>query len=175
MDYAQQRVHPLDTDSSSSTMSSQAPLPPKYVMLSDNSAALRPPPYRRNIPRYHSNHHKSGSGCLRCICCCYCFLFVLILLLAGLSFCFYTFFKPQIPSYKVQNLGIGAFNLELDFSLYTEFVVTVKADNPNERIGFIYGKDSSVVVAYQGSTLCSGNLPAFHQGHKNITMLKVVL
>ncbi|KAI3876287.1 hypothetical protein MKW92_010998 [Papaver armeniacum] len=65
--------------------------PPKYVMLSENGGdgGVRPPPYRRNIPRYHSTaqpYKKKGNYYLKCICCFYCFLFILIF---GLSrFCF---------------------------------------------------------------------------------------
>lgn len=176
MDYAHKRVYPVDANPSTG-MDPPPPYPPKYMMLQENQGSIRPPPYRRNIPRYHSNHHKSGGGgcCLKCICCCYCFLFLLIFVLATLAFYFYAVFKPQIPSYTVDSFATNAFDMQPDFSLYTEFVVTVKADNPNQNIGFNYGKESSVVVAYQDSTLCNGQLPAFHQGHMNITMIKVVL
>ncbi|KAL5581947.1 hypothetical protein UlMin_014389 [Ulmus minor] len=148
-----------------------------YVMYSQNQNSLRPPPYRRNIPRYHSNNHaKSGSSfCFRCIGCCYCCLFLLILLAAALTFFLYTAYKPQIPNYGVDNFGVNAFNVMPDFSLYAEFVVAVKANNPNGDIGFIYGKNSYVIVLYQESELCTGKLPAFHQPEKNVTMMNVVL
>ncbi|KAA8524445.1 hypothetical protein F0562_010831 [Nyssa sinensis] len=156
----------------SSTM--HAP-PPPYMMLSDNNG-VRPPPYRRNIPRYQStNQKKKGNCCLRCICCCYCFLFILILVSAAVFFYFYAVVQPKIPVYQVQGLEVKAFEAQLDFSLNTEFLVTVKAENPNGNIGFIYGKDSSVTVSYTDSTLCSGKLPAFHQDKKNTTMMKVDL
>ncbi|PSS16314.1 hypothetical protein CEY00_Acc13810 [Actinidia chinensis var. chinensis] len=156
---------------------SSAP-PPPYVVLSENSGSLQPPPYRRNVPRYQStHHHKSGRGrrCLKCVCCCYCFLFLFLFLISSLVLYFYTFYKPQIPTYQVQDLDVQSFDLQPDFSLLTEFLVTVRAENPNENIGFIYGKDSTVTVSYKDSTLCTGNLPSFHQGHKNITMIKVLL
>ncbi|KAL6963414.1 hypothetical protein U1Q18_001500 [Sarracenia purpurea var. burkii] len=157
---------------------SSAP-PPPYVNLSDTDGSLRPPPYRRNVPRYHSTHQKKGgrggSFCLKCICGCYCFLFLFVFLVAGALFYFYTFYKPQIPSYKVQSLAVQAFDLQPDFSLLTEFLVTVDADNPNENIGFIYGRGNSIVVSYKDSTLCSGSFPGFHQGYKNATMIKVPL
>ncbi|PKI32065.1 hypothetical protein CRG98_047537 [Punica granatum] len=152
------------------------PHPPKYVMLPENQGSIRPPPYRRNVPRYQSKSHKSGGNCcLRCICCCYCFLVLLIFLLGTLAFYFYAVYQPQVPSYKVEEFTTAHFDMKPDFSLYTEFAVTVKADNPNSKIGFTYGKDSSVEVVYQDSTLCSGQIPAFHQGYKNVTMIKVIL
>uniref|UniRef100_A0A5B7B5F0 Late embryogenesis abundant protein LEA-2 subgroup domain-containing protein n=1 Tax=Davidia involucrata TaxID=16924 RepID=A0A5B7B5F0_DAVIN len=133
-----------------------------YVMLPENYAGgVPPPPYRRNIPRYESisNQKREGNCCLRCICYCYCFLFILIFVCAGVLFYFYVVMQPQMPSYQVQALEVKAFNVQMDFSLNTEFLVTVKAENPNKNIGFIYGKDSSVTVSYTDSTLCSGKLP----------------
>ncbi|KAK2983210.1 hypothetical protein RJ640_015715 [Escallonia rubra] len=150
-------------------------VPGPYVMLSENHGSVRPPPYRRNVPRYE--HRKSGrSWCYRFICCFYCFLFLLIILLAGFAFFFYIVYKPQAPTYKVEGLEIKAFQAQLaDFSINTEFVVSVKADNPNNAIGVIYGHDSSVVVLYKETTFCSGKLPAFYQGHKNTTVMKLDL
>ncbi|CAK7349867.1 unnamed protein product [Dovyalis caffra] len=149
----------------------------KYVMLNNsNSSSLRPPPQRRNIPRYHSSHHHShGHGCLKCVCCCFCFLIILIIILASLLSVIYITLDPRMPEYNVESFEVNAFNLATDFSLYTEFAVTVKANNPNKGIAFTYGKDSSVVVAYTDSTLCSGKLPAFHQPYMNTSMIHVVL
>lgn len=144
-------------------------------MLSENNGSIRPPPYRRNVPRYHSHAPRKKNCCLRCICCCYCLLLVLVLILAGLLFYFYTFYSPQIPSYKVDNLSVTAFDIQPDFSVNTELLVSVKANNPNEGIGFIYGRDSSVVVAYNGTALCSGKLPSFQQGERNMTIMQVTL
>ena len=150
--------------------------PQKYVMLEQPPNLQPPPGHRRNVPRYHSGNHKSGGGCLKCICCCYCILIILIFIVAGITFYFYTVFEPQVPTYKVDKIEVKAFDVApLELTLTTELVVTVKADNPNKRIGFIYGKDSSVVVTFSDQQLCSGQLPAFHQGHKNITMMKVVM
>ncbi|KAL5730187.1 hypothetical protein ACHQM5_003039 [Ranunculus cassubicifolius] len=177
------RVHPVDSSPNMySSDQEQQPYPPKYVMLGEDkndSQGLRPPPYRRNIPRYHStNPHKKKSGgkkCFRCICCCYCFLILLILILVGLTAGLFYVFNPKIPTYKVDDMSVAAFNVQKDFSLYTKFIVTVKADNPNTKIGINYEKASSVKVGYQGSTLSSGHLPVFYQGHNNVTLIKVTL
>ncbi|XP_052208008.1 NDR1/HIN1-like protein 6 [Diospyros lotus] len=163
---------------------SSAP-PPPYVMLSDNNGGLRPPPYRRNIPRYHGpggggggGYPKKGGGgscCLKCICCCYCLLFLTIFILAGITIYLYTFFNPKMPNYQVNGLNVTTFSLQQDFSLLTEFVVSVRAENPNDRIGFIYGRDSAAVVTYRDSKLCSGKLPSFEQGHNNVTLMNVTM
>lgn len=156
-------------------MHSGHPYPPNYVMLNDEGNH-RPPPQRRHVPRYHSHNHGSGGKCcLKCICCCYCFLLILVLVLFGTAFYLFTVYKPQQPSYNISQVGVKAFNIQTDLSLYTELSVSVKADNPNAYIGFIYGKESSVAVLYKGTTLCSGNLPSFHQPENNVTMMNILL
>ncbi|EOX99379.1 Late embryogenesis abundant hydroxyproline-rich glycoprotein family, putative [Theobroma cacao] len=73
-------------------------------------------------------------------------------------------------------VGIKTFNIQQsDLSLYTEFSISVKADNPNHLIGFIYGKESSVASLYTGKTLCSGKFPTFHQPENNITMMNILM
>ncbi|OAY35252.1 hypothetical protein MANES_12G084700v8 [Manihot esculenta] len=146
------------------------------MLNSNNSTDLRPPPKRRNVPRYHDHSSKSsGSFCLKCICCCLLFWFVLIILLAGAAYILYTKIEPEVPVYTVDHFDVNAFDVQHDFSLHTELVVTVKSDNPNNHIGFQYGTDSSVVVMYKNSILCEGKLPAFTQPHANATMIQIPL
>ncbi|KAJ6696687.1 hypothetical protein OIU85_003076 [Salix viminalis] len=168
------RVHPSDVEAA---MEAAPAYPSKYVILNNsNSSSVRPPPQRRNIPRYHSNHHHShGHCCLKCVCCCLCFFIVVIIVLASVLAVLYVTLNPKMPQYNVESFEVNAFTMDPDFSLYTEFVVVVKSNNPNKGIAFTYGKDSSVVVAYSDSTLCSGKLPAFHQPFQNTTMIPVVL
>ncbi|KAI3876285.1 hypothetical protein MKW92_010996 [Papaver armeniacum] len=143
--------------------------PPKYVMLSENGGdgGVRPPPYRRNIPRYHSTaqpYKKKGNCCLKCICCFYCFLFILIFGLSAFVFYIYAIYQPKMPTYKVDHIGIGAFDLQADF-----------AENPNERITIFYAPESSIAITYSDSTLCTGKIPTFKQGHQNVTFMDIVL
>ncbi|KAJ4981731.1 hypothetical protein NE237_032568 [Protea cynaroides] len=175
MDYQNQRVYPMNSDIDL-TIHDGTPDPPKYVMLSEKGGSLPPPPCRRNIPRYHSPAPKKrGGSCFKCLFCFSCFFLILILILVSISFLLYGLYNPKIPTYNVQGLDVGAFEVQPDLSLYTEFIINVKAENPNEKIGITYGKDSAVSVIYSDSTLCSGKLPAFHQGQKNTTLMKVVL
>lgn len=150
------------------------PQPPKYVMLSENLSSLRPPPYRRNIPRYQSEKSRKNVW-LRCICFIYCCLFFLSVIIICLAFFLYSMYTPKVPSYQVEDFQVQAFNIETDMSLYAKFAVTVTALNPNLRIGFTYGKKSLITVSYSGTTLCAGKLPAFHQPPNNETKLEIVL
>ncbi|WCJ30683.1 hypothetical protein M5689_012228 [Euphorbia peplus] len=153
------------------------PYQPKYVMLNSNSATgLKPPPQRRNVPRYHNHKQRSTSfSCLRCVCCCFCFWLLLIIFLAAAIVILYTVLQPQIPKYNIDRFDVNAFNAQPDFSVYAEFVVLVKSDNPNLHIAINYGKDSSVVVLYKDSVLCTGKIPAFRQPQKNVTDISIVL
>ncbi|KAK6919033.1 Late embryogenesis abundant protein, LEA_2 subgroup [Dillenia turbinata] len=145
-------------------------------MFQGQGSVRPPPPYRHDIPRYHSySKRRSGCSCFGCLSCCCCFIFSFILITAALSAFFYFYFEPKAPRYNVTNFNVLEFKTQPDLSLYTEFVVSLMADNPNKNIGFIYGKDSSIVVSYSDSTLCSGQLPAFHQGPSNVTMMDVIL
>lgn len=134
----------------------------------------RRPPYGRKVPQYHTNSNRMG-GCCRCICCCCCFLLFFILIFCALAAYLYTFYEPKIPSYKVEKLNITRFHVDEYFNLNTVLIITAKAQNPNEKISIIYGGKSSISVSYKESKLCSGKLPDFQQGHKNTTVMKLVL
>nr|GLL22923.1 uncharacterized protein LOC109188310 [Ipomoea trifida] len=132
-----------------------------------------PPPHRRNVPRSYQPKKSSTSCCCKCLCCCCCFLLIFVLVLGGLAFYVYSVYKPKMPTYTVEGLDVQDFDVQDDFSLKTVFLVSVKAENPNAHLGFIYGKHSSVVVTYTDSVLSSGELPNFHQEPLNTTVMKI--
>ncbi|XP_044502575.1 NDR1/HIN1-like protein 13 [Mangifera indica] len=141
---------------------------------------LRSPPRRRNPPRYSSQHFRlqdpnSGNACIKCICCCYCCLFTLTFILTIVVYILYAIFKPEVPKYNIENFQVKSFNILPNLSLNAEATAFVKADNPNSRMGFEYGKESSVMVNYTDTTLCSGKLPAFTQPKDNVTKFTVAL
>lgn len=99
-----------------------------------------------------------------------------MLIVAGLSLYFYTIYKPHLPTYNIKSMDIKTFEAQQDFSLKTEFIINIEANNPNSHItSLMYGKESNVVVRYKDSSLCSGKLPAFRQGHNNVTLMQVHL
>ncbi|CAO2814353.1 unnamed protein product [Amaranthus hypochondriacus] len=193
----------------------QHPPPPNYVMLQNQYGA--PPPYYapQTYPPYQIRRRRSGCNCcLRFICCIYCLLFIFIFFMAITLVFSYTFYKPKIPIYKLEQLNVTAFNMQSiplhhhpnksrlnlekvvkktdqyphpkdvgiegspvqsNIIVNSEFEVIIKLENPNTKIGFIYGKKSSIVVSFEGSNLCSGMLPSFYQRHQNVTMVHVAL
>ncbi|GFP78796.1 protein yls9, partial [Phtheirospermum japonicum] len=79
---------------------------------------------------------------------------------------------PSSRPYSVQNLQVKAFNVQPDFTLKTELELSVRAENPNKHIGFFYGDDNLVEVAFKEVRICSGKVPGFHQGTENKTVIK---
>ncbi|KAK1297170.1 hypothetical protein QJS10_CPB15g00996 [Acorus calamus] len=155
------------------------PYPPRYVMLSDNtpSTNLRLPPYRRNLPRYYSSRlSKTGGGLCGCLCCFCATLLITSLTAAALLAYLYAYLSPQLPRYSVEHLGVRAFEVRPDtLSLRAELEVAVRAEHPNRRVGIEYGKGGAAAVAFGGERLCEGELPAFFQGRRNTTRMRIVV
>jgi hypothetical protein len=66
---------------------------------------------------------------------------------ASSSFSFYLVFKPDLPNYSIDNITISGLNLMAAAATTTttsvltvssKFDVTVRADNPNDKIGIYY-------------------------------------
>ncbi|KAF3788244.1 YLS9 protein [Nymphaea thermarum] len=170
--HSNHRPYAMDVEASSA-MPNHAP---RYVLLSENSldpSSMRPPPHRRNVPRYP--HKKGTSCCCKCYCCCCCFFFLLLVALVG-SIAYISYrYQPQIPSYRVKNFHVSKFNVDSELTVFSEFSVEIEAENPNTKIGFHYERGSLVAVTYSGRELCSGKLPVFYQGYKNTTVMHVAL
>jgi len=128
---------------------------------------------KRSVPRYPEDEDK-GGGCCGCLCWCCCFLFLIVAALAGTAAYFFFVYKPKAPSYSVNNMSVSRFDFSSsDLTLYVKLTASVRAENPNEMIGIKYGEGSHTVVSYRGTPLCSGKLPAFYQGYKNVTVMDI--
>ncbi|BAT92271.1 hypothetical protein VIGAN_07095800 [Vigna angularis var. angularis] len=162
-------------------MTSEAYGPPKgYVSIEKQEYGGYPRPYG-----YNPRRRRGGfglCGCLKCLCCCcgsccrcciYMILFIIIVLVA-IGVALYYLIKPIVPSYDFEGIEINSFEMRKDDMLYTDIVVVVKAENPNEDIGMDY-LENEVTVTYSGAELCSGEIPPFLQPGKNITNINVEL
>ncbi|XP_049353166.1 NDR1/HIN1-like protein 6 [Solanum verrucosum] len=144
--------------------------PPPYGMAGDG----RPPPYPYGGEYYPHERRRGGNVCVRCICCCYCVLFFIVLIIAAITLYLFTVYDPKAPIYKFEALDVKEFGYN-DSNINADLILTLKADNPNKAIGFIYGEGSSVNVTYSDSNICTGKLPSFHQGQKNTTIFQIEL
>jgi len=163
-------------------MTSEVYVPRGYVSLEKQEYAVPARPYGY---KPHRRHHHGGSGicgCLSCCCCvcsccrcCICIILIIIILLVGIGLALYYLIKPIVPSYDFEQIDIKSFDMRNDDMLYTDVMVVVKAENPNEDIGIDYLEDNKVRIMYSGAQLCSGQIPPFLQPGKNITMINVEL
>ncbi|KAK8683571.1 hypothetical protein V6N13_039629 [Hibiscus sabdariffa] len=181
-----ERVHPRDSPPTSgehpppnpALHSAEKPIPQPgtYVIQIPKDQVYRVPP-PENARRYaHLSKRKSSrSTCCRC-CCCFLITILSLLLAAAIaSAVIYFVFKPQSPKYSIDNVAIKGFNLTSSSPLSPEFDVTVRAHNPNDKIGIYYEKGSSVEVYYEDLNLCNGALPAFYQPTNNVTLFRTAV
>lgn len=174
----QQRVYPYDIEARPT-----APLAPPSALISEKGDPSTPPRIpsrgaRRQPPLILSPpRRRSRNCCCRCICYTFCLLLVLIVALAVAVGAIYLIFRPKLPDYSVDRLRLTAFQISPGppTTLYSQFVVTVTATNPNKKIGIYYEDGSRLTVWYTNTSLSTGKLPVFYQGHRNTTVLDVVL
>lgn len=179
------RVHPTVSSPPPQSTDPQVPaksVPPAgtYVIQIPKDQIFRhpSPENARRYQKYSSSKKPRRS----CCCCCLCWTLglaaILIVLLAVAAGVFYLVFRPEAPSYSVQDISIAGFNVSSAASgsrISPEFNVTVRADNPNKKISIYYEKDSSINVYHSDVNWCSGVLPAFHQPSRNVTVFQTKL
>lgn len=194
------RVHPRDsppsvhgTDDTSSVTSETTlkpaalesekpvPQPGTYVIHIPKDQVYRVPP-PENARRYENLARRGSrkSPCCLCLCWLIGLLVIFVVLLGIAAGILYLVFKPRAPSYSVDAIEISGLNLTaatdssaLKFS--PVFNVTVRADNPNDKIGIYYRSGSSVEIYYLEVKLSNGVLPVFYQPTNNLTVFPTVL
>ncbi|KAJ8750060.1 hypothetical protein K2173_013975 [Erythroxylum novogranatense] len=171
--------HPLYTAkrAAPSLPGKAGPPPGTYVIQIPKEQIYRiPPPENAKRFDYLSRRKAPRSRC--CIYFCWFLSAVAFLfLLAGVTAAvLYLVFQPKSPKYSVQSFSVKGFNLSSSSAMISpEFDVTIRADNPNKRIGIYYLTGSYGDVYYNDVRLGTGSLPAFYQGKKNVTALSTAL
>ncbi|KAH0638721.1 hypothetical protein KY285_035307 [Solanum tuberosum] len=183
------RVHPRDSSPASSPPSSNnsgevaagtntkhVPSSGTYVVQVPKDQIYRYPP-PGNSRRYEALRKRKPrrSFCCRCVCYTFSLLLILIVALGITAAVLYLVFRPEAPKYTISNVAIKNFNLTSSSPVSPEFDVTVRAENPNNKIGIYYRKGSSVTVFYSDVRLSNGELPAFYQPTNNVTVFQTPL
>ncbi|XP_059315006.1 NDR1/HIN1-like protein 13 [Lycium ferocissimum] len=173
------RVHPQDSPPSSNNSSEAKPVPTPgtYVVQVPKDQIYRYPP-PGNARHYESltKRKPHRSCCCRCLCYTFSLLLILIIALGITVGVLYLIFRPESPKYSISDFTIKNFNLTSSSSpVSPQFNVTVRAENPNNKIGVYYRKGSSMTVVYSDVSLCNGELPAFYQPTNNVTVFKTAL
>ncbi|KAK1278947.1 hypothetical protein QJS04_geneDACA003536 [Acorus gramineus] len=188
------RIHPIaDSPTTASTADEihppffpkPNPPPGTYVIqIPKDQIFNHPPPanaaLHKSRPSSTASSRRRGCTCRRCFCFSLCLLFLLAVAIAVAGAVMYFVYDPKVPRYTVDRISIKGFDLNStsqpsDPSINPDFKVTVRADNPNKKIGFYYGKRSSASVSFESETLCRGSLVSFYHGPKNVTVFETDL
>ncbi|KAF0892096.1 hypothetical protein E2562_013478 [Oryza meyeriana var. granulata] len=161
----------------------QPPPAGTYVVQMPKDKVFRVPPLENARLFEHYTRRAKRRGRCSCVRVCSWLLLTLVALavaLAVFAAVIYVVFKPRQPTYTLQSLavsGLGgivgnASSSSAPVAFAPEFDATVRADNPNGKIGVHYeGDGSHVAVSYSGVRLADGAWPAFYQGPRNVTVL----
>ncbi|KAJ1382648.1 Late embryogenesis abundant protein [Sesbania bispinosa] len=164
-----QRIHPAHDVEAPNRPT--VPLFPRNIAKSDHHQPLP----KRGFPVRHSMPPKKRSCCCRFFCWTFSILLILIIAIAITIGILFLAFRPKLPKYSVDKLGISQFNFSDNNSLFVTFNVTITARNPNKKIGIYYEGGSHISAWYKDTQLCEGSLPKFYQGHRNTTVLNLPL
>lgn len=186
------RVYPSgDHETASSTQNSSehplTPIPPSpekpvpppgtYVIQIPKDQVYRvPPPENAHRFQNYTRRKPSRSRCRFFLCCLLSSISILTIL-AGISAAvLYLVFRPESPNFSVDSIAINGINATASSPEITPAIdVVIRAENPNNKLGIFYRKQSSVTVFYSDVELCDGVMPAFYQPANNVTALKTAL
>jgi hypothetical protein len=184
------KIHPIMYDSPASSFRSPSPTfgtPSKgeYGKKYELSKEWGKPGYRSPSlpPPAVYGRPRRRSSCSPCYVLTVLFsILVILLILSGLAvLVFYAVFEPRMPVYSVQNVRIAELNVTNraggpisspsdlhDPVLNTDIAFTIRAQNPNSKLGIHY-QNVSVFVAYQGTTFAQSQIAPFYQGSNSTT------
>ncbi|EPS64711.1 hypothetical protein M569_10066, partial [Genlisea aurea] len=150
--------------------------PESFVVQIPRDQILRYPP-PENARKYEALRRRGERGNCCCRCCCFliCFLLFLILAVGIAALVLYLVFRFKAPNYAVTNVAISGLVVTSSGPISPVFDVTIRANNPNSKVGIYYLEGSSVDVLFNGVSLSSGVLPAFYQPSRNVTIVQTAL
>ncbi|KAL3828648.1 hypothetical protein ACJIZ3_017450 [Penstemon smallii] len=157
-------------------LSKPVPPPATYVVQFPREQILRYPPPENARKFQNLTRRKNRRSCCR-RCCCYtlCLLLLLIIAAAVSSGVLYFVFRFKSPKYTVTNLAINGMDVTSASPISPRFDVTIRAENPNGKVGIYYLKDGAVRVFYNDVKLSDGFLPAFYQPKNNVTAMQAAV
>ncbi|KAL7152023.1 hypothetical protein ABFS83_04G069900 [Erythranthe nasuta] len=157
--------------------SKPVPPPATYVVQLPREQILRypPPGNARKFEALTRRSKNRRSCCRRCCCFTLCFLVLLVVAAAVSAGVLYLVFRFKSPKYTVTDLAIKDMNLTSAAPISPGFDVTIRAENPNGKVGIYYVKGSAVSIFYNDVNLGNGVLPVFYQPRKNVTVMQTAL
>lgn len=187
------RVHPTfnDQDSLASPLSSSEhplrlsipspgkPVPPPgtYVIQIPKDQVYRVPP-PENAHRFERyTRRKPRQSRFRCCVCSFLAILTILCAAAAVSAAvLYLVYRPESPQFSVVAIAIRGVNASSQSPEISPAIgVTLRARNPNKKLGFYYGKQSSVKMFYSDVEICDGVMPPFYNAKNNATVFKTAL
>ncbi|KAJ3689254.1 hypothetical protein LUZ61_018418 [Rhynchospora tenuis] len=170
-----QRVYPVGPLPASAPVapdnfSSNSKKDPKIDKLPLFTAPTSSPP-----PPAHINTRRKRSRLCKCLCWTLLTIIILIVIIAAIVGILYLVFRPKIPHYSVDYLTVNNFSMDNNLTVTASFDITVTSRNPNKRIGIYYLEGSKITAWYNTTELCNGTYPVFYQGHRNTTVVHLLL
>ncbi|CAL9046711.1 unnamed protein product, partial [Musa banksii] len=159
---------PRSSASSQSILPKPVRQPGSYVIQVPRDLILRVPPGGKGS---RAKAYARRRGCCFLV---FAWLGAILFLLAVVADILYLVFRPRVPQYSIDALSIASFNLSAA-SVSPAFDATVRAENPNKKVGIYYSDGSDITVAYDGVTLCTGAWPALYQSPGNVTVFVAAL
>ncbi|KAE8653483.1 hypothetical protein Csa_007184 [Cucumis sativus] len=144
--------------------------PPK-----DQIYRLPPPENAHRFKLYTRQSHRRRNRCRSCLFCLLAILAILIILLGITLAVFYFVVRPKSPNYSIDAISISGLNNLTSSAISPVFNLSVRADNPNKKIGIYYLTGSSVRIYSSNEKLSEGVLPDFFQPSKNVSVLRAVV
>lgn len=171
------RVHPADSPRPSTSDSNKPPSPPPgtYVIQLPKDQIYRvPPPENAHRFQLYTRRKHRRTRCCSCFFWLLGILTLLIVLLGIAVAVFYLVVRPKSPNYSIDAIAISGLNLTASSSaaISPVFDLTVRADNPNKKIGIYYLTGSSVQIYFSNEKLSDGVLPDFFQPSNNVTVFR---
>ncbi|KAK3021877.1 hypothetical protein RJ639_047381 [Escallonia herrerae] len=153
-----------------------SPEPGTYIIrISRDQILCNPPPENTCRSRNHTRKGRHRRRCCRCLCWTLCVIFLLFILKVVVAHVFKLICRPRAPDYYIQNIAIRSLDLKSSAPISPEFDVTLRIQNPNDKLGIYYQKGSSMNFHYNGIKLCDGVLPEFYQASNNLTVFETTL
>lgn len=167
------------SSSPSSPPQAGKPVPPPpgtyVIQLPKDQIFSYPPPENATNFRHLSSRKPRRSCCRLCVCYTIFILFLIIAAAAISAGVLYLIFRPKAPKYTVLDVAIRGLNLTSASAMSPVFDVSIRAENPNKKIGIYYLSGSEVEVSYSDIILSNGALPAFYQPSRNVTVFQTAL
>nr|WIW57604.1 late embryogenesis abundant protein LEA34 [Pinus tabuliformis] len=169
-----QRVYPAAASSDgNASVAAREKAPRSYIVQLPKEQVYRTaaPPQHRYAPSPPPRRRRNPCCC--CLAWIFCPLILLIVLIAIAAGVFYIVFRPQIPKYSLNGISVQRFNISQDLRLSSDLIVTVRAQNPNKKIGIFYDDGNRLAVLYSGRVISSGVIPAFYQAPRKTTLVRI--